>query len=366
MPSFIFKLQLWFDIRRFKKNQANYFLYLSHLLRGSEGQLTVHSVFSADLKRYGLGHYRGRLAQYWLRRYENNGGDLAATWHAVLSADAWLLIRASQARGDKAFLNALDALAMQLDSFQKMQKQIMQLLWPAILALSIFFLMCILIPAYTVPQLLNTFSSVPEDYYGSYTLNLIFWSNFNKKYGLFLILSLFFLLIVIRISLSRYHGRFRYIFDFIEPWKSYKEINAYRLLSLLSLLLNNSAVQLRLAQAVQMINYGENAWFNYQANHIQERILQGSVGANSFDTMLLSKDIFWFLQDMEQSQGIEKSLYLTTTHQYEDLINKLPIKATFWRWFLLLSCVFAMLLIGGWHYIVIDELRRALLMLYAN
>lgn len=366
MHSSLIRMQLWLDINRFKKNQADYFLYLSHLLRGSQGQFTVHSIFVADAQRYGLRHYRGRLSHHWLTLYESNGGDLSATWHSVLSTDAWLLIRASQARGDQAFLNALDALATQLQAFQQMRKQVMQLMWPAILAFFIFSLMWIIVPTYTVPQLMATFSAVPESYYGLYTLRLLGWANFSKSYGFILLILISFLAIGIIFSLSRYHGRWRRWLDFLEPWQSYKKTHALRLLALLSLLLNKSTTELRLSQAVQMINHGDNVWFNYQVNQIQTRILQGEVGAKSFETDLLSSDVFWFLQDMEKSQGIAKALQLTTRRLHVLLIEQLPIKAQIWRWVLLLSCVFALLIIAGWHYVVIDELRRALLMLYAS
>lgn len=366
MHSLLTRMQLRLDAFRFKKNQADYFLYLTHLLQGSQGQFTVRTIFAADAQRYGVRHYRGRLSNYWLMLYESNGGDLAATWRSVLSTDAWLLIRASQARGDQAFLNALDALASQLQTFQQMRKQVLQLMWPAMLALILFSLMWVVVPVYTVPQLMSTFSAVPESYYGFYTLRLLAWVNFSKNYGLIVLLLIIGLAIGTGFSLARYHGRWRRWLDLIDPWQSYKKIHALRLLTLLSLLLNKSATELRLAQAVQMINHGENAWFNHQVNQIQTRILHGEVGAKSFDMNLLSSDVFWFLQDMEKSQGIAKALHLTTWRLQVLLMGQLPLKAQFWRWTLLLSCVFALLTIAGWHYVVIDELRRALLMLYAN
>lgn len=366
MHSFLGRLQLWLDTIRFKKNQADYFLYLSHLLQGSQGQFTVRNIFAADAQRYGQQHYRGRLSSHWLMLYENNGGDLSATWQSVLSTDAWLLIRASQARGDQAFLKALDALAIQLQIFKQLRKQIMQLLWPAILALVLFGLMWIIVPNYTVPQLMSTFSAVPESYYGLHTLRLLKWANFSQNYGFILLLLMIGFSGAIVFSLSRYQGKGRKWLDLIDPWQSYKKTYALRLLALLSLLLNNSATELRLSQAVQMINHSDNVWFNYQVTQIQTRILQGEVGAKSFDINLLSSDVFWFLQDMEKSQGIAKALQLTTRRLHVLLIEQLPIKAQIWRWVLLLSCVFALLIIAGWHYVVIDELRRALLMLYAS
>lgn len=360
------KLQLYFDEQTFKKHQADYFLYLSQLLRGTQGQYTVRSVFAADAQRYGYGHYRGRLAAYWLRLYQHNGGNLAQTWQGVLSAEVWLLLDTAQGQGDKALLVALDVLTQQLQEQNRLKGQLVQLFWPVGFALALFVAMLFLMPWFTVPQLQSTFHAVPKEYYGTYTSWLFDWAQFSQRYGLLLLSSVLGVLCVIVFSLPTYKGRWRPILDHFEPWQSYKSIQGLRLLTLLSLLLNDSSRQLRLAHALQLIERSPNGWLRHYLKRIQYRIAQGDTGADSFDVGLYSQDILWFLMDMEKSQGLSRALALSSQRLHSVIARRLPLKAQVWRWVMLLGCVAALLLIGGWHYVVIDELRNALLMLYAN
>lgn len=360
------KILRFFDEWEFKRQQADYFLYVSQLLQGTQGQYTVRSIFAADAQRYGDCHYRGRLAAHWLAQYQQNGGNLALTLRHVLSADAWLLIKISQDHGDQALLQALNTLAQQLEEQKQFKGLLVQLFWPVIFAVILLSAMLFLIPWFTVPQLQQTFYAVPDELYGPHTQRLFVWSTFTKRYGVWIIISLILLVVLIVLSLSRYCGRWRSYLDALEPWRSYKALQALRMLVLLSLLLQNASQQLRLAQALQLMQTSPNPWLRHHLQHIQKKIMQGETGAYSFDVGLLSKDLVWFLADMELSQGLAKALHLTTLRLHAVLAKRLPLQAQVWRWVVLLGCVAALLLIGGWHYVVIDELRQALLMMYAN
>lgn len=360
------KILRFFDEREFKKQQADYFLYVSQLLQGTQGQYTVRSIFAADAQRYGRAHYRGRLAMHWLAQYQKNGGSLAMTLQGVLSADAWLLIKISQDQGDQALLQALNTLAHQLEEQKQFKGMLVQLFWPVAFAVILLSAMLFLMPWFTVPQLQQTFYAVPEEFYGPHTQRLFTWSQFTQHYGLWVVVSLTLFLVLMVVSLSRYSGRWRRYLDVMEPWRSYKSLQALRILVLLSLLLRNASQQLRLAQALQLLQSSPNPWLRHHLQNIQKKIMQGETGAYSFDVGLLPKELVWFLADMELSQGLASALHLTTLRLQTVLAKRLPLQAQAWRWLVLLGCVTTLLLIGGWHYVVIDELRQALLMMYAN
>lgn len=360
------RLQRYMDEHTFKKHQADYFLYLSQLLQGTQGQYTMSSVFAADAMRYGTKHYRGRLSAYWLQRYQHNGGHLAQTWQGILSAEVWLLLDTAQGQGDQALLTALDVVTQQLQEQNQLKGQLIQLFWPVGFALILLGSMLLLMPWFTVPQLQNTFHAVPEEYYGVFTRWLFSWSELSRRYGVVLLLSITVLMFTVVLSLSSYQGRWRRFLDRLEPWQSYKSLQGLRFLGLLSLLLNNSSRQLRLAYALQLMQRSPNKWLRHYLQRIQYRIAQGDTGAESFDVGLFSQDTLWFLTDMEKSQGLAKALSLSAQRLHSVVRRRIPLKAQVLRWLMLLGCVGALLLIGGWHYVVIDELRNALLMLYAN
>ena len=301
-----------------------------------------------------------------MQLYQHNGGNLAQTWQRVLSPEVWLLLDTAQGQGDKALLVALDILVKQLQEQNQLKGQLVQLFWPVAFAFALFTGMLFLIPWFTVPQLKNTFHAVPAEYYGTYTTWLFDWAQFSQRYGVLLISVALGMIFIIIFSLPIYKGRWRPVLDYFEPWQSYKSIQGLRFLTLLSLLLNDSSRQLRLAYALQLMERSPNKWLQYYLKRIQYRISQGETGADSFDVGLFTQDIIWFLTDMEKSQGLSQALSLGMQRLHSVISRRLPLKAQVWRWVMLLGCVAALLLIGGWHYVVIDELRNALLMLYAN
>lgn len=360
------QMQLWWDQYQFKRYVADYFLYLSQLMQATQGQRTLHTIFALDVQRYGLTTYRGRLAQLWLQRYEQNGGDLAQTWVGVLSAMDRLVIQMGQARGDQALAIAFALLAEQHQQFRHLRSQLGSLLWPVLMAVVLITGMLALIPAFTVPELLNTFAVLPAEFYGTKTQWLFASAQFIKSYGVVVLglVILFFVGVVVSLSVLR--GPCRELLDRCEPWQSYKRLQATYLFALLTLLLNERVAQLRLGQAVQLLEHSSSPWLVWQVQKIQERMVRGEVGARGFATGLLPQSMQWFFEDVEQSQGIAQALCLTQQRLYQFFYKQLLLKAQWWRWCLLLGCVALMLAIGGWHYLVIDEMRRALLMFYAQ
>ncbi len=357
--------QVW-DQRRFKPHLADYFLHLSQLMQATQGQMTLRTVFAQEAQRYGLKTYRGRLAWGWLQQYEQNGGDLAQTWSGLLSSADQLMIQLGQARGDQALAVALALLAQQHQQEQQLRSQLGALLWPVLIAAILLSSMAALIPLFTVPELAATFAVLPPELYGTKTRFLFSLAAFIASYGFGLLLVGLMMVGLMLWSLPRFVGSMRYFLDRLEPWQSYKVLQSTYLFAMLSLLLHEQVAQLRLGQAVQLLGQSTNPWMAWQVQRIQERMVQGEVGAKGFATGLLNQSLQWFFEDVEQSQDLTRALRLTHQRLYQQFQKQLVQKAQLWRWVLLLACVGTMLAIGGWHYLVIDELRRALLMFYAQ
>ena len=358
--------QRYWDCWQFKRQLADYFYYLSQLMQATQGQMTLRTVFAREAERYGLNNYRGRLAWHWLQRYEQCGGDLALTWSQVLPSIDKLVIQMGQARGDQALAVAFNLLAQQHQQRVLLRSHLLTALWPVFIALLLISSMMALIPLFTVPELLATFVVVPEELYGAKTKWLITFSQFVSSYGVVVLCTGVAVGAGIAFSLTRFVGRARPLLELFEPWRSYKILQSTYFFALLSLLLNDQVAQLRLGQAVQLIGQSSNKWLVWQVQKIQERMVRGEVGAKGFATGLLNPSSQWFFEDVEQSQGIGRALSVMHERLYQHFQKQILLKAQIWRWLLLLGCVGGMLAIGGWHYLVIDEMRRALLMFYAQ
>lgn len=358
--------QRYLDLLRFKRQRVDYFHYLAQLLHATHGQLTLRAIFALESQRYGLGTYRGRLATYWGQCYEHNGGDLVQAWGAMLSSVDQLIIQLAQLRGDNALAVAFELLAQQHQELKILRSQLSQILWPVVIAVFLLGLIFSLIPLFTVPELRSTFAVLPTELYGAKTQALFKAAEFMQSYGLVIALFGGLSLFAIALSLTWLTGPVRDTLDFIEPWASYKKFQTTYFFGLLALLLNQHVAQLRLGQAVQQIAQGSDRWLAWQAQKIQSRMLQGEVGARGFATGLLPRTWQWFFEDIEQSQSILPAISLIHQRLLDQFKKDLLFKAHLWRWLLLLTCVGLMLAIGGWHYVVIDEMRRALLMFYSH
>lgn len=364
---FIYKyLYLFLDKQKFIRHQEDYFMYLAHLLAGARGAITMRTIFVLDVNRYGIRHFRGRLARQWLMAFEKNGGDLALTWQKWVPHDVWLFIRLSQQQGNDMLILALQQVAQQLQQRKKTQQELLLLLAPALAAIAICSLMLFVIPFFTVPSLKDVFSVVPVELYGAKTISLFAFSAWLQRYGLFGLFFLFLWVLLISYSLGRNQGRLRLILDYFEPWQTYKLIAGWQLLALLALLLKNPTGQLPFASALALLFDRANPWFRSYLVRMQQRVAQGEAGAKSLDVGLLPKDLLWFMQDLEQSQGIAQALQHTAERQRWVLSRRLVWKAHVWRWLILLGCLLFLLGLGGWHYIVMDEFRRALLVVYTQ
>lgn len=365
--AFIYKyFYSYLDKQKFVRHQVDYFVYLSHLLAGARGTITMRTVFAQDISRYGVRHFRGRLAQQWLLSFEKNGGDLALTWKNWVPHEVWLFIRLSQQQGNDMLVLALQQIAQQLQQRKKIQQELLLLLAPALAAIAVCSLMLFAIPFFTVPNLRDVFAVVPVDLYGAKTTLLFSFSSWLQDYGLLTLFFVFLSALLVGYSLGRTQGRLRSLLDHCEPWQTYKLSAGWQLIALLALLLKHPTGHLSFASALALLFERANPWFKNYLVRIQKRIAQGDAGARSLDVGLLPKDVVWFMQDLEQCQGIAQALQSTAERQQWLLRRRLVVKAQLWRWLILLACVLFLLGLGGWHYIVMDEFRKALLLIYTQ
>src|SRR5690606_13544528 len=143
--------------------------------------------------------------------------------------------------------------------------------------------------------------------------------------------------------------------------------HALRFLSMLAILLSRDEVgstQLRAALAMQ--KSGASRWLDSYINLMLDRIDSGIAGAASFDVGLLDRAHFWFLSDMIMARGLHAGLVLGTERLRAHILGATARQAAVLRWCLLLGCLAGLLGLGLWHYAVIDELRRSLMLFYAS
>ena len=352
---------------RFSAVRADYYDYLSALLEGEQGARTLKEIFAVDARRYGPESVRGRLSSHWLKVYQYVGGDLYATWSGSFPQQELALVRTAQAFGNTALVSTLGQLSVALRTTRQTKTVLLSTLWAALIALLIVLLMLAAVPWFTVPRLLHTFSAVPADYHGHLTRSIIQFAAFIQNYAAFIAVFLMGGSALMIWSLANAAGRLRLWLDSYSLWRLYRYVQALHFLTFLTILLGRDStgtVQLRYALSLQQA--GASKWLAAHIGIMLAHIDAGTAGAETFDSGLLDRQQFWFLTDMVAARGLSAGLMLAAERLRTHFLVSVSAQALIMRWALLLGCVTCLLGLGLWHYAVIDELRRSLMLFYAS
>ncbi len=354
------------DAWRFRRARSDYYAYLAALLRAGQGHFSLRDIFANDARRYGPGHYRGRLAARWEQACGTHGGELAALWVGVAPAQECLLLATAQGAGAQALVQGLEDLARAC----RLSEQAMQQLWgtlaSAIAAVTVLLGTLWAIPLFTAPHLKQVFGHLPAAYFGPLTLRLYALAANLMWLGPLVALVAMACFGVGVWSLGHWSGPWRVRCDGIGPWRLYRDAQAIRFLGLLEVLLRDrGAIDTRLRAALQAQRHYALPWLGWHIDMMLARIDQGVVGAATFQTGLLDRELWWFMSDMMAAHGIEMGLTQARQRVEQRWLPRLLRQAAGWRWLLLILTVLAMLGLAFWHYGVIDELRRGLTSFYA-
>lgn len=355
------------DCWRFSAMRADYYDYLSALLQGMQGVRTLRDVFELDARRYGPASVRGRLSRHWMLAYQLAGGDLYATWLGSFPQSELGLLRAAQAFGNAALLRTFGELSHALHLTQQARHILTSTLWAAVAALAMLFAMLLAVPWLTLPRLLQAFAAVPVDYYGRLTTLLIRFAAAIQAHWMFLAVLAAGGAGLLLWSLPNTGGRLRHRLDRHAFWRLYRYIHALRFLGLLAILLARDDIgstQLRAALSLQRV--GISRWLDSYLSAMLARIDAGIAGAGTFDVGLLDREQFWFLSDMVMARGLHAGLELGTARLRRHVLGATARQALMLRWCLLMGCLAGLLGLGLWHYAVIDELRRSLMLFHAS
>lgn len=359
-------LLVYWDKRSFRSVRADYFDYLSASIKGARGRHSLRDIFDKDAHRYAT-QPRGRLAASWSQTYQESGGDLYATWSGCVPASELALVRVAQLAGNDALVDTLRDLAHVAGLSHKAGYILRSTVWSALLSLLILCGMVLAIPAVTVPRLAGLFDSLPPEYFGSWTRALFSFSTIVEAVWLPVLILTAGVAFLVCWSMANLTGPFRRFLDRWFLWRIYRSLGALGFMSFLKVMLQHresGSTQLR--TALTMLGAGASPWLRDHLDEMVNRIDHGFVGADTFDTGLLERELYWYLQDMIDARGLAGGVGLLCERLDERVLPQVERQAQTLRWSLLLACVAGMLMLGLWHYATIDELRRSMMIFYAS
>ncbi|OZI25056.1 general secretion pathway protein [Bordetella genomosp. 7] len=355
------------DAGRFQARRADYYEYLADLIVSLDGRKTLRDVFADDARRYGSRTVRGRLALHWLHRYQESGGDLAATFSRSIPHDEAQLIGTAQRAGGDALPHALRGLADAVRLVQQARQVLAGATAAGVVALAVAVGVLTAVPFFTVPRLQQVFQAVPADYYGGLTRGL-----FGLARALQSWLPFWAVLLAGGAGLAVWAapmavGPWRVRLDRWFPWRLYRDAHAIRFLAMLAIMLRQRGnLDTRLREALAALARRARPWLAWHVNAMLSRVEHGIVGAGTFETGLFDRETAWFMGDVIAARGLEAGVEQARLRAESRALRRIRREAQALRWGLLLLSVAAVLALTLWHYAVIDELRRALTNFYAS
>lgn len=350
----------------FAPARADYYEFLSSSIESARGRHSLRDIFDRDARRYA-GTARGRLADAWSRIYSQTGGDLYATWCACFPAAELAIIRVAQLSGNDALVRTLRDLAHVVGLARRSRHIVWVTLWSGALSSCILAATVMAVPLFTAPRLAGLFDALPAEYFGPRTRALFAFAALVDAVWLPASVALALAIAAVAWSMSNLTGALRHKLDRYSIWRIHRCLGALRFMSVLTVVLRRqgaSSTQLRTALA--MLCAGASPWMRSHLDDMLARVDHGLVGADTFDTGLLDRDLYWYLQDMADARGLVDALVLLRDRLDGRMLGQVARQAQALRWSLLLCCVAGMLALGLWHYAVIDELRRSLMIFHAS
>lgn len=277
------------------------------------------------------------------------------------------LIRAAQRLGNDSLVRTLAELAGALRLTRLAGRILVSTLWSAAVAMGVLVGMLVAIPAFTTPGLKQAFQVVTPEYFGPLTTALFQLSDTVRDRWPVAFAALVGGAAAVSWSLPNLCGPVRRRLEKFGLWRIYRHVHALQFFSMLGIVLGrDGAAPTRLRTALWMQKAGASRWRREHIDAMLARIDLGEVGAATFDTGVLDRDIYWFLCDAALARGLSVGLALTRERLETRVLGEVAAQALRLRWCLLLFALGCLLGLGLWHYAVVDELRRSLLIFYAS
>lgn len=351
----------WFGLAR-----ADYYEFLSASMEGARGRHSLRDIFDRDAQRYA-GAARGRLAASWSHIYAETGGDLYATWSGCFPANELTLVRVAQLSGNDALVGTLRDLARVASLAGRSRRIMRTTAWSGVLSLCVLAVTVMAVPLFTAPRLAGLFDTLPSEYFGPKTQALFSFAEGVESLWLPASVAILMGVAATLWSVPNLTGVFRQLLDQAFIWRIHRSLCAVGFMSFLTVtLVRRGASTTQLRTALAMLCVGASPWMRSHLDAMLQRIDHGLVGADTFDTGLLDRELYWYLQDMTDARGLVDALRLLRDRLESRVLQQVERQAQTLRWALLVCCVSGMLVLGLWHYAVIDELRRSLMIFHAS
>lgn len=363
-----FSLEHHLAVRGFRKRRADFYEGLCDTMEATAGKKTLQNILQDDCERYGgVSTQRGYLSNYLATRLVGEGqGKVSETLHGIAPEDDELILGISEQAGPGALEQGLRDLTDYTRLMERANGTFRWTILAGAISFAMLVLMLFIMPLFTYPRLLSVFSMLPPEMWRGPAANFRATANFLGS-NLVMILGVGGVIVyLLHWSLRNLTGPLREKLENRFIWRAFRDFQAIRFMMTLSVILKpRQGNTISMRDGILMLGDPKNPWLNWHIEKMLSRIEEDHVtGAETFDTGILPREMYYYLADVCVSHGIDVGLQRTRRQVEVRVLVDVAKRAAFIRWLMFGVSIAGLMAMTGWHMATIDSLRRSLQMFY--
>ena len=348
---------------RFAAERYDYYDYVASCLSARARHRSLLDLLQADAVRHHQRSARGVLSSWWASKYLTSGANLAETFDGTLPAEDVACLEMSRQAGQEALVQMLQAMSHRGSALEACRRTFIQTILAGIIALTIALTVLIVLPLFSLTELLHAFSTVDPTLAGPSTRAMTTWVQWLKSYGVLIPLSSIMAAGWVIWSLHGWVGEGRDRLDGVGIWRFERDRQAIQFLSLTATLVRNLAPYgVSLRTIIEMQLGCAQPWM---ARHLMKMLSMMDLGVDPLDALntgLLDEDSWIRLHDVVLGHGLIQGFSRASERVQSLLVSRLSRQAVGLRWVMLIFSVTVVLGVGAWHARVMEEMRQAMLL----
>lgn len=345
--------------RKFARQRADWYEYLADMAEDTQGKRTILNILDGDAQRYGRSA-RGILSAYWAHKIVETG-NIGRTLHGTLPAKEVAEFVSLQSQDQAVLSSGLRDLASLVRLNAKLRRILYTTLLTSVIAMILVWLVIMVgIPYFSAPMIIEALPEVPKAYLSPSTQTFFDLAEWIRESGKRLWFAALVVVIAFKLSFPYLDGPLRRFLDRWGPYRLYRDVQGIGVISTAATAVKpRTGKTMQLRDAIELQFDGASRWLTGRLQAIQHRLEDSRSGAQVFDVGLMDRETYWYLEDLTSTLGLDAALQ-KTRHRMESVVLKhVETRANLLRWIILLSAIFSMAGLLGWHQSVLWDMQNA-------
>ncbi|CUJ49891.1 hypothetical protein [Achromobacter kerstersii] len=345
--------------RKFARQRADWYEYLADMAEHTQGQRTILNILDGDVQRYGRSA-RGILSAYWANKLVETG-KIGPTLHGTLPPKEVAEFVSLQGQDQGVLSSGLRDMAGLVRLTSKLRWILITTLLTSLVGMIVLWLVImVVIPYVTAPMIVDQLPAVPSVYLSPSTHAFFELAQWIREKGIRLWFGTLGLAIAFKLSFPYLDGPIRRFLDRWGPYRLYRDVQGIGVISTAATAVKpRTGKSMQLREAIELQFDGASRWLTGRLQAIQHRLEDSKSGAQVFDVGLMDRETYWYLEDLANTLGLDAALQKTRHRMESVVLRRVEARANVLRWIILLSAIFSMVGLVGWHQSVLWDMQNA-------